>query len=130
MQRGRTLDEILIPQSELSQSAESYGMYAIGWLGAACVLYQAGEEPDRDPARIFRMSTQATSPAAAMLRLPEDSLRGLRGLSGRLRLFDDQEGHRIEGPAGKWMIRGDTETTFARLLPQRDGAAAVPADCR
>jgi hypothetical protein len=128
---GPGLDELIIPEGELSQSGNSYGMYAIGWLGAGCVLYQAGEESERDPARVLRMSTRATSPAAAMLGLPEDSLRGLRGLAGRLRLSAVPEGYRVEGPAGSWMIRGDPEITFARLLPQRDaGADSIPADCR
>jgi hypothetical protein len=120
----------MIPESELSPLGTSYGAYAIGWLGAGCVLYQAGEEPERDPARVLRISTQATSPAAAMLRLPEDSLRGLRGFSGRLRLLADPEGYRVQGPAASWLIRGDREITFAHLLPQRDGAGAIPSECR
>jgi hypothetical protein len=129
---GSRLDELIIPEGELSQSADSYGRYAIGWLGSACVLYQTGEEPERDPARILRMSTRATLLAAAMLGLPEDSLRGLRGLAGRLRLFADPAGYRVEGPGGNWVIRGDSgEDTFVRLLPQRDaGADSIPADCR
>jgi hypothetical protein len=126
---GQVLSEVFIPASELGQSADSYGVYAIGWLGPGCVLYQAGEAPQRDPARVLRMSTQGTSPAATMLRLPEESLFGLRGLSGRLRLIADPEGFRAESPAGNWTIRGDAETTFARLLPQRD-AGLVPPDCR
>jgi hypothetical protein len=127
---GEKLTEVMIPDSELIQSADSYGMYAIGWLGAGCVLYQAGEQPELDPARIFRLSTQEASSAAAMLRLPEASLRGLRGLSGRLRVRSDPAGYRVEGPGINWLTGGDREITFAHLLPQRDAGAAVPADCR
>jgi hypothetical protein len=126
--QGQALSEVIIPESELSRSGSSYGMAAIGWLGAGCVLYQAGEDPERDPARILRMSTGATSLAAGMLRLPEDRLRGVRGLAGRLRLFDDAEGYRVEGPGGNWVVRGDPEITFARLLPQRDDP--IPEECK
>jgi WD40-like Beta Propeller Repeat len=127
---GKALSEILIPDNELIRSADSYGMYGIGWLGAGCVLYQAGETPERDPARMFRTSTQATSPAAAMLGLTEDQLRGLRGLSGRLRMFFDPEGYRVEGPGGTWLIHGDREITFARLLPALDEPTSIPEQCR
>ena len=84
---GQALTEVMIPESELSQSAASYGMYAIGWLGSGCVLYQAGEEPQSDPARVYQLITQKTSPAAGTWRLPEESLRGVRGFSGQLRMF-------------------------------------------
>jgi hypothetical protein len=57
------------PESEFSRSSQSYGMYAIGWLGSGCVLYQAGDDLERDPARVLRMNTRRTSPAAETLRL-------------------------------------------------------------
>lgn len=127
---GPGLTEVMIPESEYNQSANSYGMYAIGWLGTGCVLYQAGEESERDPARVLQLRTQMTSPAAAMLQLPEDALRGLRDLSGGLRIVSVPEGYRVEGPAGPWLIGGDREITFARLLPQGDSAELVPPDCK
>jgi len=128
--QGQALAEVFVPEGELSQSADSYGVYAIGWLGAGCVLYQAGEDSARDPARVLRMSARATLPAAAMLRLPEDSLRGVRGVAGRLRLFPDPEGYRVEGPGGNWLIRGDREIVFARLLPPQSDGVLIPDECR
>ena len=127
---GQGLAELVIPESEISRSPDSYGMYATGWVGSGCVLYQAGDDPDSDPARIFTMSTRKTSPAAEMLRLPEESLRGVQDLSERLRLFSDPAGFRVEGPGISWLIRGDAETTYVRLLPQRDGADQIPSDCK
>jgi len=127
---GQALTEIVIPESEISQSSQSYGMYAIGWLGSGCVLYQVGDDPERDPVFIFRMSARKTSPAAEMLRLPEQSLRGVRGVSGRLRARSDPSGIRIEGPGISWLIRGDAETTYVRLLPQRNGEDQIPSDCK
>ena len=127
---GEELDEVFIPASELSQTSDSYGMFAIGWLGSGCVLYQAGEDAQHDPARVFKRSTEETSAAAEMLRLPEASLRGVKDFSGRLRLFSDPAGFRVEGPGISWLIRGDPETSYAHLLPQSDGAGQIPADCR
>jgi hypothetical protein len=127
---GQVLTELMIPESELSQAAESYGMYAIGWLGSGCILYQAGAAPGRDPVRIFELATQKTSPAAGTWRLPEESLRGVRRLSGQLRMSPDAEGYRVAGPDGSWLIRGDPESTFARLLPQRADSTFIPAECR
>jgi hypothetical protein len=127
---GGNLREVVIPEGEWSQSSQSYGMYAIGWLGAGCVLYQAGDDSERDPSRIVQLSAGRTSQAAEMLRLPEESLRGVRDFAGRLWVRSDPSGFRVEGPGISWLIRGDAETTYVRLLPQRDGATAVPADCR
>jgi hypothetical protein len=127
---GQTLNEAKIPESEISQSGSSYGMHAIGWLGGECVLYQAGETPDRDPARVLQLRTQMTSPAAEMLHISEDNLRGLRDLAGGLRIVSVPEGYRVEGPAGNWLIRGDREEIFTRLLPVRAGATQIPAECR
>lgn len=127
---GEELDEVFIPASELSQTSDSYGMYAIGWLGPGCLLYQAGEDAQHDPARIFRLSTQETSPAAEMLRLPEQFLRGVKEFSGKLRMFVDDVGFRVEGPGISWLIRGDSETSYAHLLPAGDGAGQIPSDCR
>jgi hypothetical protein len=122
--------ELMIPESEVSQAAASYGAYAIGWLGLGCVLYQAGEDPASDPARVFQLRTQGTLPAAEMLKLPEQAVRGMRGFSGRLRLFPGEAGFRVEGPGISWMIRGDSETTFVRLLPQPDVDGLISAECR
>jgi hypothetical protein len=123
---------VIIPASELSQSSDSYGMFAIGWLGSGCVLYQAGEDAGHDPARVFKLRTQETVPAAEMLRLPEESLRGVRDFSGKLRMFSDPAGFRVEGPGASWLIRGDSESSYAHLLPAGDGAGAgqIPSDCR
>jgi hypothetical protein len=126
---GRERAQVAIPESELSQSAQSYGMHAIGWLGSGCVLYQAGEDPGRDPARIATLRTGRTAPAATMLRLPEASLRGVSDFAGRLRARPDPEGFRIEGPDVSWLIRGDAETTYVRLLPP-PGDQQVPDDCK
>jgi hypothetical protein len=122
--------EAKIPENEFSQSGNSYGMHAIGWLGAACVLYQAGEASEIDAARVLLMSTQTTSPAAAILQLPEDGLRGLRDLSGGLRIVSAPEGYRVEGAAGSWLIRGNHEEILARLLPLRGDSGEIPANCR
>ena len=127
---GEELDEIFIPASELIQSSDSYGMFAIGWLGNGCLLYQAGEDAEHDPARVFKMSTQETSPAAEMLRLPEQSLRGVKDVSGKLRMFADPVGFRVEGPGLSWLIHGDAETSYAHLLRPGEDAGQIPSDCR
>jgi len=127
---GQAVAEVVIPASEISQLPQSYGVYAIGWLGSGCVLYQAGDDPERDPARILGLSTGRTAPTAGTLRLPEQSLRGVRGFTGRLWARTDPSGFRIEGPGISWLIRGDAETTYVRLLPQRNGADQIPSDCR
>jgi len=127
---GRRLAEVVIPESEVSRSSQAYGMHAIGWLGSGCVLYQAGDDPERDPARIFGLSMGRTSPAAELLRLPEQSLRGVRGFARRLWARADPAGIRIEGPGVSWLVRGDVETTYVRLLPSRSSGDVIPADCR
>jgi hypothetical protein len=127
---GKVLAEVVIPENELSQSSQSYGMYAMGWLGSRCVLYQAGEDPERDPVRIFHLGTGKTSPAAEALRLPEQSLRGILALSGRLWTRNDPMGFRVEGPGISWLIRGDTDTTFVRLLRRAATDDTIPADCK
>ena len=128
---GKDLTEIILPAGEVIQSADSYGMLAVGWFGSGCVLYKAGEDLGHDPARIFTISTEETSPASELLRLPEDSLRGLREFSGGLRLFVDDVGFRVEGPGMSWLIQGDSEISYAHLLPQRGGAnGQIPPSCK
>jgi hypothetical protein len=127
---GQKLTEAIIPDSELTQSGNSYGMHAIGWLGPGCILYQAGESPQLDPARILELNTQKTSLAAPLLHLPEDSLPGLRDLSGRIRIVSASEGYRVESAGGNWLIRGDQQTTFARILDRPDNSESIPVECR
>jgi hypothetical protein len=127
---GQDLAEAVIPESEFSQSPQSYGMYAIGWLGSRCVLYQAGDDPEHDPTRILNLSTGRTSSAAEMLRLPEPWLRGVRGSTGRLWARSDPEGFRIEGPGISWVIRGDAETVYVRLLRQGSTEDLAPSECK
>jgi hypothetical protein len=127
---GPTLNEVKIPESEISQSGSSYGMHVIGWLGSECVLYQVGEMPEADPARVLQLRTQMTSSAAEMLHLPEDDLRGLHDLAGGMRIVSAPEGYRVVGPAGNWLIRGEREEIFARILPRRAGNTQIPAECR
>jgi len=127
---GEELKEVILPAGEVIQSADSYGMLAVGWLGSGCVLYKAGEDLEHDPARVFNINSQETSPASELLRLPEESLRGVREFSGGLRLFVDDAGFRVEGLGISWLIHGDSEISYAHLLPQRVGAGQIPAVCK
>ena len=61
--------------------------------------------------------------------VPAESLNGVREFSGVLRLFVDDAGFRVEGPGTSWLIRGDSEISYAHLLPQRGGASQIPSSC-
>jgi hypothetical protein len=126
---GTTLTDLVIPENEISQSPLSYGMYSVGWLGPGCVLYEAGEDPDRDPARILNLSTGTTTSAADLLKLPEQSLRGILAFSGQHWVRRHGSRYRVDGPGVSWLIPGDSATTHVRIL-RKSSEDSIPDGCR
>jgi dipeptidyl aminopeptidase/acylaminoacyl peptidase len=126
---GTKLTDLVIPETEVSRSSLSYGMHALNWLGSRCVLYQAGDDPERDPTRVLNLSTGKTTGAAKVLNLPEQPLRGVLAFSGQLWVRRYASRYRVDGPSISWLVPGDSATTHVRIL-RRSNEDSIPAGCK
>ena len=126
---GMKLTDLVVPQDEIKRSALSYGVHAINWLGSKCVLYQAGDDPDRDPTRVLNLSSDKTNAAADLLNLPEQSLRGVLAFSGQLWVRRYGSRYRVDGPSTSWLVPGDSTTTHVRVLPTSN-ENVIPTACK
>lgn len=126
---GTKLTDLVIPENEISRSPLSYVMYAVSWLGPRCVLYEAGEDPERDPTRVLNLSTGKTNAAAELLNLPEQSLRGVLAFSGQLWVRRHGSRYRVDGPGVSWLLPGDSATTHVRIL-RKNSDDSIPTGCR
>jgi len=123
---GTRLRDLDIPEAEYS--SEGYGMFAIGWFGSRCVLYETGDDPDRDPARILNLNTGKTTLAATVLHLPERSLLGIEAFSDGIRVQRGSK-YRVENLNSSWQVPGDTNTTYVRLIGSHS-SAAISSYCK
>jgi WD40-like Beta Propeller Repeat len=126
---GTKLTDLVIPENEIKRSPLSYGMHAISWLGSKCILYQAGDDPERDPTRVLNLSTGKTSSAAELLNLPEQSLRGVLAFSGQLWVRRYGSRYRVDGRSISWLVPGDSATAHVRIL-RESSEDSIPTECK
>jgi hypothetical protein len=128
---GRELKHL----DDMIPNPQGEGLYAFGWVGTRCVLYNLPERMrDVSTARIQILVLDTGRSAPADPLIPPGLQTGVVAFSPRLVVQYDGQGRMVvEGTRKQitpWEIPGDERTTFVRVLSSPEDVALIPESCR